>query len=387
MSKFLIVDSKEMLFSNIEHARERLENMSSSDTTRISTLGCNYGFVCVLDGIRLELNSSSSIYDDYATVMYNTALIYMKTRSFSRAKKVLEFVISMVSARKNCDLNCMKLFLAASNNLGWIHQTQHMNQYGADMFAASINHAHDQNAIQYTETQLIVAAILCNIGTIQVTAGNYDKALEVFNVSLDIIVKAAGENHPDAACILLKIGKVQFELGKTSDSTKSFLDVIRIQRMAFGNDNILVAEPMYRLGMIFESLEEYENALNAYEQTAQIELTTLGSNHSGLATTFHDIGRMHYEKGNIDLALQAHKKDIVIMEVNSDMNCVFATSIFLEIGKIYREIGMIKESKKAFSSSKKILLQLKPEQRDGKIEILIGLVDFFIANPPVAATA
>jgi len=256
-----------------------------------------------------------------------------------------------------------------------------------DRFAKSLRHAYKQNTILYEETEFIVAAIQYNVGILQVANKNYEKALEILNVSLDIMIKAVGENHPDAACILVKIGKVQFELGRTSDSIKSFLDVMRIQRMAFGNAHHLIAEPIYRLGMIFETLGEYENALNSYEQTAQIEHITLGPNHSDLAATLYGIGRVQYEQGNSDLALRAHKKALVILEDNSITNSLFAACILLAIGKIYQENGMIKESKKALSSSKEILLQLEPQNRVAKIAIMISLIDCDLAYPLAAAAA
>jgi len=105
MPDFFDSHSIEKLSSKIEYARAQLQTMGSNDITGISTLGCNEGFLSVLDGIRLELNSYSSPSDDYAAVLYNSALIYLRTESFECAKQVLEFVLSMVSTRESSHVN------------------------------------------------------------------------------------------------------------------------------------------------------------------------------------------------------------------------------------------------------------------------------------------
>jgi len=380
-------DCKEVLSSKIKDAKEQLQTMGQAETRKLSILGSSDEFLCFLNAIRLDLHSSSSLKYDSAAVLYNIGLIHMRTGTIKCAKQMFEFALSMDFTYESFPRNYVHLFLAASNNLSCILQTQRDNQQAVNLLIALSGYVCGKVTIPKEESRLLFAVILCNIGTIEVAKENYEKAMELLNTSLDVMRKAVEENDPDTACILLKIGKIQFELGKTSASITSFLDVIRIQRKAFGNDHYLVAEPMYQLGIIFESLGEYENALNAYEQTAQIEINTLGANHSQLVATLCSIGRVHYEQGDLDLALLAHEKVKVIMEANSDIDHISVAFNLVAMGKIYRDKGMINESQVTLSSSKEILLQVEPDKRGIKADILIGLIDCDLAHPLAAATA
>jgi len=300
---------------------------------------------------------------------------------------MFQSVMSTVSTSCDSHIHNMDLLLAACNNIGWIYQRLDDTQRASDTFIKSLSYAYDQNAIYYEECRFALAALLYNVGIIDVNAGDYERALQFFTTSFDIMTKEVGENHPDPARILLDIGKVQHELGMTSQSAQSLLEALKIRRIVFGNDHYLVAEPLYHLGTVFESLGDYDNALNAYEQTAQIELTALGPDHAELATTLCSVGRVRHDQGEFGLAIEAHKKALVIMEAISDYDPVMLANNLFAIGKLYQEIGMVQESRKVLLSSRNILTQLKPNKKDSKAFILMGLVELDLAHPLAAPMA
>lgn len=117
-----------------------------------------------------------------------------------------------------------------------------------------------------------MASTYNNIGVVWDNKGDYDKALEYYQQSLDIELKTLGEWHPD------------------------------------------VVTSYNNMGLVWQNKGEYDKALEYYQKSLDIFLRTLGVEHPDVAISYSRIGGLWKLKGEYEIAIETFQKGFKILK-------------------------------------------------------------------------
>jgi tetratricopeptide (TPR) repeat protein len=157
-----------------------------------------------------------------------------------------------------------------------------------------------------------VATSYGNIGSIWGNKGEYDKALEFFQKCLEIQLKTLGGVHPSVATSYNNIGLIWSNKGEYDKALEFFQKCLEIQLKTLGGVHPSVATSYGNIGSIWENKGEYDKALEFFQKCLEIQLKTLGGVHPSVATSYNNIGIIWDNKGEYDKALEFNQRCLEI---------------------------------------------------------------------------
>ena len=153
-----------------------------------------------------------------------------------------------------------------------------------------------------------------NLGLAYHHKGEYDKAIKYFEKSLNIELKALGEEHPNTAETYNNLGLAYHHKGEYDKAIKYFEKSLNIVKRVLGENHPYTAKTYNNLGMIYYSKGEYDKAIKYFEKALKIELKVLGEEHPDTAATYNNLGMIYYFKGEYDKAIKYFEKALKIVE-------------------------------------------------------------------------
>ncbi len=219
------------------------------------------------------------------------------------------------------------------DNLGNYEKALEFYNKSLDINLKTIGEIHSETATTYN-----------NIGRVYYALGNYEKALEFYNKSLDITLKTIGEIHSSTAITYDNIGQVYYALGNYEKALEFYNKSLDIKLKTIGEIHSETATTYNNIGIVYKALGNYEKALEFYNKDLNIYLKTIGEIHSETAATYNNIGGVHRALGNYEKALEFYNKDLniclkTIGEIHSDT----AITIW-NIGVVYYQAKQYKKA-------------------------------------------
>ncbi len=184
-----------------------------------------------------------------------------------------------------------------------------------------------------------------NIAVVWHNKGEYDKALEFYNKSLNIRLKNLGEEHPSVATSYNNIGRVWNNKGEYVKALEFYQKSLNIRLKTLGEEHPDVANTYNNLGQVWNKKGEYNKALEFYQKCLQIELKTLGEEHSDVATSYFTIGTVLKNKTDYQQAIETFKKGYKIRR---------SGSFPFQIAQCYEAYGNKKEALNFYIESAEI---------------------------------
>ena len=162
------------------------------------------------------------------------------------------------------------------------------------------------------EKQLIdnpkLATIYSKIGWMNFLKGKYDKALEFNQKCLDIEIKTLGIEHHFVGSSFINIANLlhtRGDLERAHDLFQKGLDIL-IKNKGVAHPD--VATSYNNIGLLWKDKGEYDKALELYQKCLNIRLRNLGEDHEDVATTYNSMGVVWENKGEYDKAMELHQK-------------------------------------------------------------------------------
>ncbi len=171
------------------------------------------------------------------------------------------------------------------------------------------------------------ARALNDLGLVQYFYGNYEKALEYHDQSLNIR-KTLG-NQSDVATSLNNIGIIYSDIDNYEKALEYHDQSLNI-RKTLGNQSGL-AMSLNNIGSVYHHQKKYDEALRLHKRSLII-YETLGD-QSGIASALNKKGDISRSLGKNNEALRLHKRSLVICEILGDQSGI--ASAFCNIGAIY----------------------------------------------------
>ena len=190
-----------------------------------------------------------------------------------------------------------------------------------------------------------VASSYNNIGIVWDVKGDYDRALEYHEKALSIRLRVLGEDHPDVATSYNNIGSVWAKKGNYDKALEYHEKALSIRLRVLGEDNLDVATSYNEIGYAWSDKcgpsgrREFDKALEYYEKALSIQLRLLGDDHPDVAASYNNIATVWSDRGDFDKALEYHEKALSIrLHVFGDDHPSVATS-YNNIGTVLRVKG------------------------------------------------
>jgi tetratricopeptide (TPR) repeat protein len=197
-----------------------------------------------------------------------------------------------------------------------------------------------------------------NIGTVFSSLGEYDKALESLNKSLNIKLKIYDEEHPDTATSYNNIGTIYKSLGDYNKALESFNKSLNIRLTRYGEKHPATADSYNNIGTIYDSLGDFNNALDFYNKSLAIYIKNYGEEYPKSATSYDNIGSVNQSLGDYNRALESFNKSLNIrLTIYGEKHPDVATS-YNNIGYVYNSLGVYNKALDLYNKSLAIYIKI-----------------------------
>ena len=136
--------------------------------------------------------------------------------------------------------------------------------------------------LKQTTDQQEKASIFHHLGYVNNSRGEYSKALEYYEKSLEIRKKSLPANHPDVAASYNNIGMVYYSMGEYSKALEYYEKSLEIIKKTLPENHPLLATSYNNIAWVYRNTTDYKKALNYYEHALEIWQRSLPSNHPNI---------------------------------------------------------------------------------------------------------
>jgi tetratricopeptide (TPR) repeat protein len=183
-----------------------------------------------------------------------------------------------------------------------------------------------------------LSIIYNDIGSIHKEKKDYTKALEYYQLSLEIKEKYLLANDKNISVVCSNIGTVYCEQGMLDQAQLYFQRAIQIPMNTDQNDNESnhMAWNIINMGVLYTEKNDYSKALDFFLTAKQIQNRILPTNHEDHMFTYRYIGYVYFKESKYDQALINFEKALEIQKrVQSDQHPLLIQS-HNDIAEIYR---------------------------------------------------
>lgn len=204
-----------------------------------------------------------------------------------------------------------------------------------------------------------------NIGLIHSTIGNYERALDHYQESLEKATKLPTD-HPFLGIVYHGFGDGYHKLGNIDEAAKNLYKSLQIRREAYMCDHEDIAQTLSSLASVLLDKEDFESAAQFFEDALREQTIVYGSNSLVVAATIGELGRIHHEKDALEESLAAYSEMLRILRESLGDKHDYIVKILNVIGNIRIGMGEIDEGVGAFSEAQRLGAELVTKKMSGE---------------------
>ena len=194
-----------------------------------------------------------------------------------------------------------------------------------------------------------------NIGMVYKSMGEYSKTLEYYEKSLKIMKKTLSANHPLLAASYYNIGCVYKNMGEYSKALEYHGKDLEIMKKTFPENHPSLAISYNNIGCVYKSMGKYSKALESYEKSLELRKNTLPENHPDLATSYNNIGMVYNSMGEYSKALEYYEKSLEIEKKTLPTNHPLLATSYNNIGSVYNSMSEYSKALEYYKKSLEIM--------------------------------
>lgn len=158
------------------------------------------------------------------------------------------------------------------------------------------------------EEKLKIATFYCNLGLAWSEKGNYDKAIDNYEIALSIHKEILGTNHSGTADDYNNLGLAWNYKGYYDKAIKYYEKALEINKKVLNETHPAIAKNYNNLGLALKNKGEYEQALKYHEKAYEIEKVIFGANHPNTSLMLSNIASVYEHMADYDKAIKYYKK-------------------------------------------------------------------------------
>ena len=144
----------------------------------------------------------------------------------------------------------------------------------------------------------------CCLGLIHFYQGQYEKAIEYYQISLEFDKQVLGPDDLNLACSYNNLGLVYDQMAEYSKALSNFEIALTIDKKTLPDTHQNLAPTYNNIGLVYDRMGEYSKALLNHTTALAIYKNTLPATHPNLASSYHNIGCVYYQLNEYSKALE-----------------------------------------------------------------------------------
>ena len=218
---------------------------------------------------------------------------------------------------------------------------------------------YHQRSLEIEEKQLGpnhvgLAVSYNNIGQVYYKKGEMDKANDYYQRALEIKENQLDPNHVDVAVFYNNIGLVYYAKGDLDKANDYYQRALEIKEKQLGTNHVCLAVTYNNIGLVYFHNGDLDKANDYYQRALQIEEKQLGPNHVYVAVSYHSLGQVYYKKDDLDKANDYYQRALKIKEKQLGPNHVSLAVSYNDIGLLYNTKGDLDKAKDYYQRALKI---------------------------------
>ncbi len=187
-----------------------------------------------------------------------------------------------------------------------------------------------RESLNFFRNEEIIAEICFNLGTIVHKLGEYEKAIEYYEKSLEISEKL-GNVHA-IALTYNNLGSVYDDKGDYEKAIEYYGRNLKLEKLG---DVRLMAQTYGNLGLEYYRTGAYEKAIEYYER--DLEISKELGDVQGMSQTYNNLGLIYADKGEYKKAIEYYEKSLEISKKIEDVHGMAQT--YGNLGSVHANKG------------------------------------------------
>ena len=194
-------------------------------------------------------------------------------------------------------------------------------------------------------THVDVATSYNNLGLVYQKMGQLEQAKDYHQRSLDIKIKALGSTHVDVATSYNNLGLVYGKMGQLEQAKDYHQRSLDVQINALGPTHVDVATSYNNLGLVYQKMGQLEQAKDYYQRSLDIKINALGPTHVAVARSYNNLGLVYRIMGQLEQAKDYHQRSLDIQIKALGPTHVDVATSYNNLGLVYQNIGQLEQAK------------------------------------------
>jgi tetratricopeptide (TPR) repeat protein len=268
-------------------------------------------------------------------------------------------------------------------NLGIVYSNKGNYNKAIEFYERSLDICLKTHGNQHTST----SSIYNNLGLIWRYKGYFKKANDYHIKSLEIDLKIHGDQHPSAAQCYSNLGIICCEIGKHNDSIDYFEKSLAINIKVHGEHHPEVSKNYNNLGNVYAEILNNQNALEYYEKSLMINLKIYGEENPSTGRSYGNLGSIWKDKGDYNKAISYYEKSLPIELKAYGDNHPATARTYSNLGCVWSDKGELDKALEYYSKSLDIFLKLHGEEHPETAIVLNNIGNVYqIKNDFIIAT-
>lgn len=183
-----------------------------------------------------------------------------------------------------------------------------------------------------------------DLAGVYVRQGEYDKAENLYKKGLEIQEKVLGENNFYTTCIYSNIAYIYRRQGKYEQARELIEKCVKIREHLFGKDHIETVKSYYGLAEVLRKQKNYDQAERLLNISLEIQKNNLKQNHPDIGSTYSSLASLYAETGRYEEAVKLFSKSL-------DIQTIALGEIHPKIAVIYCNIAFVYEKMEDYKKS------------------------------------
>jgi len=189
------------------------------------------------------------------------------------------------------------------------------------------------------------------VGILFKRLGEYNLALGIHNVDLEMIEKAFGSDHVEMSYPLVNIANVLHNQGEYEEALHKYTAALTIAENNWGSDHERVASILSSMGIVYRMQREYDKAINVLNRALAIRKEKLGQDHQKTASTLTSIANVLFDQGYNEKAMEMYQQFMPIIEKEYGSESVDVSTLLNNIACTLESQGKYKDAMEKYNRS------------------------------------
>lgn len=185
---------------------------------------------------------------------------------------------------------------------------------------------------------------------VSLNAGEYKKALSMFESLLQAQIDRFGKIHASVGAALHNVAVVHLRMGNPDIAEPMFVEAVDIRKETLGCDQLETAASLSKLGSTQVALQKFDDALINLREAHRIACAKVGHHHKTVAQTLCNLAYLYFQAGEL-LAAEATFNDALDIYRSVWASDQDRDSCMAQLTDTLCNIGSIQNKRKRFTAA------------------------------------